>query len=1077
MPAGRGRNDERVFLFLVVLLVSQLALPQPAAAASPTTSFDWSVPPRTIDLNGDGFIDAYNDCGGPIANKGCPVAPSLIKPTVWPVQINACASTPATGGTITKFDFAIRPPTGSPVATASQPGCTATLGVPTLGSWIVDVTAWDGTDSNTATQTIVVKDILFASLGDSYAAGEGNPPFEDTRCHRSTRAASAQTALMLEADDPKTSVTFIHLACSGALIMDHNKSDAVADGGMIDPYEGAVPRDDDGNGANDALPPQVDELKRLVGTRKIDILDMSIGGNDMGFANIIKSCIDPSFVTSYLLWLLTPPCSWDVPGAGSILTGFEPGVRIFNRGIGDLPWRYRFLEGALLATFSYDSDELDTNGNPLPVLAPNRVYLNEAPDPTTHDTGVHCGWPLLLTDLPGFTQVEFFWAGTTVAPALNSVMRSATTATGWNYVGGISTKFFGHGYCAFNHWIIGLNESITGQGDQLGTMHPNLMGQNAIRDSLHARLAADLKNPPSPPAMKLIPAFSILLLNWFDTAGANGWFTGECVITFLGAMQCDRSTVHFDIRITDAQGIGAPLPSSLTLSIDGQPVAIALSGTTLTCTPANAADACDVFPSGGTNPTTVDVLLKLGGQGTRALVASATDRLGNVSTESFQVKIDRTLPTLANAQITSGTAGTNGWYTSSVGLQFSASDAVPGSGLNRLETLRDGAGPNGEDLVLATTGDPLAGPITSLVSTEGANTIGYEAVDNAELRSGRKTIQVNVDTQAPTISGAPDRPADSRGWYNGDVTVHFTAADAVPGSGIASVTSDVVLGEGAAQTVAGTTADVAGHTASTSVGPLSVDETRPTESLTGASDGTFTFSAADLLSGTVFTNATTLAVGYTAGDALSGLYSVRLGGSSSTAGSGTLTLALASGIGTYTLVAEDVAGNTREISFDVLSIQPNTSGGAVIVDPRGAGFWRGAANSGAYTQAAFDQLIAQASFASRAFGATYGLYPDATAANADELLSPATPANNVRLALRRHLLAAWLNLVSGREPAAQAVDISKVKGWQAVFSSSNSTALALMRETESKLAGPLTQSQLDAIKDMLEDLSSGKLNN
>ena len=40
--------------------------------------------------------------------------------------------------------------------------------------------------------------------------------WQDRRCHRSARAGIAQAALELEQLDPHTSVTFVHLACSGA---------------------------------------------------------------------------------------------------------------------------------------------------------------------------------------------------------------------------------------------------------------------------------------------------------------------------------------------------------------------------------------------------------------------------------------------------------------------------------------------------------------------------------------------------------------------------------------------------------------------------------------------------------------------------------------------------------------------------------------------------------------------------------------------------------------------------------------------------------------------------------------------
>ena len=57
------------------------------------------------------------------------------------------------------------------------------------------------------------------------------PTWQDERCHRSAFAGSAQAALAIEQADPRTSVTFVHLACSGAKV----------DVGLLEPYAGAEP--------------------------------------------------------------------------------------------------------------------------------------------------------------------------------------------------------------------------------------------------------------------------------------------------------------------------------------------------------------------------------------------------------------------------------------------------------------------------------------------------------------------------------------------------------------------------------------------------------------------------------------------------------------------------------------------------------------------------------------------------------------------------------------------------------------------------------------------------------------------
>ena len=85
------------------------------------------------------------------------------------------------------------------------------------------------------------------------------PIWQDSGCHRSAFSAQAQAALALERLDARSSVTFVHAACSGA--------------------------------KTGAVPGQIESALSLVGSRSIDAVVLSIGGNDAGFSSIIKSLI------------------------------------------------------------------------------------------------------------------------------------------------------------------------------------------------------------------------------------------------------------------------------------------------------------------------------------------------------------------------------------------------------------------------------------------------------------------------------------------------------------------------------------------------------------------------------------------------------------------------------------------------------------------------------------------------------------------------------------------------------------------------------------------------------------------
>jgi hypothetical protein len=92
-----------------------------------------------------------------------------------------------------------------------------------------------------------------------------------------------------------------------------------------------------------------------------------------------------------------------------------------------------------------------------------------------------------------------------------------------------------------------------------------------------------------------------------------------------------------------------------------------------------------------------------------------------------------------------------------------------------------------------------------------------------------------TDTTPPTIMGSAAPAANANGWNNTDVLVSFVCEDEMGGSGIASCTAPVTLSsEGAGQSVAGSAADNAGNMASTMVGPINIDKTDPSVSITGA---------------------------------------------------------------------------------------------------------------------------------------------------------------------------------------------------------------------------------------------------
>ncbi len=100
------------------------------------------------------------------------------------------------------------------------------------------------------------------------------------------------------------------------------------------------------------------------------------------------------------------------------------------------------------------------------------------------------------------------------------------------------------------------------------------------------------------------------------------------------------------------------------------------------------------------------------------------------------IKIDKTAPSLTKEL--SGTLGTNGWYTSNVGVTLTDSDAI--SGVASVEYNLN----NAADWVT------YSGPFT--ISTEGSNTLQHRVTDNAGRQYVLPQQTIKIDKTAPVIT-------------------------------------------------------------------------------------------------------------------------------------------------------------------------------------------------------------------------------------------------------------------------------------------------------------------------------------
>jgi lysophospholipase L1-like esterase len=457
-------------IVLVTTLLTIQGLNVQTTQAKPVASFSWSM--------GQRYAKSWAAVDGSIYDA------EYINPKSWQVILDACQSA-APGNRIAAYGWAIEakdfdysfPKKASSGTVASieggtknayyaSEGCKWRIELPRLGAYKIElVVVAANKETSITTGTINLQDLLYVSLGDSLSSGEGNPdrpgeykldktlwlfndPLGDTevkrlaewqnrKCHRSALSGPALAAQRIESLDPHASVTFLSFACSGAETR-HLYREA---------YEGQEPnyynpqikthvRD------HRKLPPQIEALRQTVGNRRIDVLLISIGINDLYFSDVINACATNKHLS--LEVFDDPDC---VDKAANQLQ--------------KLPARYDELAQALRGQLNVA-----------------KVYIAEYPSNIFKGSG--CGW------LEGIRNDEIARLRRT-GDQLNTIIRDAARRHGWNVLRSkagqrIVHLFEGHHYCADDSYFVGLTDSIKKQGPKHGALHPNEKGHRAFRD-------------------------------------------------------------------------------------------------------------------------------------------------------------------------------------------------------------------------------------------------------------------------------------------------------------------------------------------------------------------------------------------------------------------------------------------------------------------------------------------------------------------------------------------------------------------------------------------------------------------
>jgi hypothetical protein len=290
--------------------------------------------------------------------------------------------------------------------------------------------------------------IVYVALGDSYASGEGNPPYRPetdvpkvNQCHRSSAAWSQgwpgwrigeDASLYLIPGRADLSVDRRFFACSGAETKHvfHSNTTTGTDSNTT-----GTPQWPGEFGQQ----PQCDSLAAVDSP---GLVSLSIGGNDVGFKEIILQCIA-------------------FGGSGPIGNGFTCDVLDFIPFGWETPLKTEVLQiidelGRQKLPRLYQNIKQHSRGAPMVVVGYPDVLQ-----------GTNCS---IVGDRLQLSEIAM---ASVLTEKLNLAIKCASFKEGVHFVP-TAEKFAGRGACSFGeHWIHGLRL------DPQESFHPNARGQLA----------------------------------------------------------------------------------------------------------------------------------------------------------------------------------------------------------------------------------------------------------------------------------------------------------------------------------------------------------------------------------------------------------------------------------------------------------------------------------------------------------------------------------------------------------------------------------------------------------------------
>ncbi|MFJ3215817.1 SGNH/GDSL hydrolase family protein [Kitasatospora sp. NPDC086801] len=271
-----------------------------------------------------------------------------------------------------------------------------------------------------------VRALAWAALGDSYTAGVIEATGDETAPRDGCARTTGSYPEVIRRDLGGL-VDLRNVSCGGATVKDVYQTKGAPSGRPLPPFG----TDPDAPFA--PVPPQIDAVPPGA-----DLITVGIGGNTLGFAEILKSCIEL--------------------GATNLGRG-TPCKDTFDAS---LPDRLNQLRG-----------DYDQMLGALHAKAPSARLLAVGYPHLVPEDATRCTYGS-LEQFATFTTGDLAWARTAILEPLNAIIAQRTTAHGDTFVD-LYPSTADHSVCDQDHWLDGVLTSIIPLHYAL--VHPNAEGQ------------------------------------------------------------------------------------------------------------------------------------------------------------------------------------------------------------------------------------------------------------------------------------------------------------------------------------------------------------------------------------------------------------------------------------------------------------------------------------------------------------------------------------------------------------------------------------------------------------------------